>query len=55
MSIMKFKTVDEVIERANNHYLGLAGAVSTQNIDKAMKISNALEAGLVFINDYSGP
>jgi aldehyde dehydrogenase (NAD+) len=27
MSIMKFKTVDEVIERANNHHLGLAGAV----------------------------
>ena len=27
MSIMKFKTIDEVIERANNHHYGLAGGV----------------------------
>ena len=27
MSIMKFKSVDEVIQRANDHHYGLAGGV----------------------------
>jgi len=42
MSIMKFKTIDEVIERANNTHYGLAGGVVTTNINSAIKISNAL-------------
>ncbi|XP_075067084.1 aldehyde dehydrogenase 1A1 [Mixophyes fleayi] len=51
--IMKFKTVDEVIKRANNTTYGLAAAVFTKDIDKAMTVSTALEAGTVWINCYS--
>jgi len=52
MSIMKFKTVDEVIQRANNSNYGLGAGVVTRNIDNALKISNALRAGTVYVNCY---
>ena len=48
MQIMKFKTKEEVIERANNTTYGLAGAVFTKSLDNAIEISNAIEAGMVW-------
>lgn len=45
---MKFKTVDEVIERANNTDYGLVAAVFTNNINKAMTITTAMQAGTVW-------
>ena len=48
MQIMKFKTIDEVIERANNTTYGLAAAVLTKNIDIANEVSSALESGTVW-------
>lgn len=50
MQIMKFKTVEEVIERANNTTYGLAASVFTSNIDKAMMLAQGLLAGSVWIN-----
>jgi len=50
---MKFKTIEEVIERANNTSYGLAAAVHTTNHSTAIKMSNALEAGTVWINCYN--
>lgn len=47
-SIFKFKTLDEVIERANNTEYGLAAGVLTKNINNAMIFSNAVEAGSVW-------
>ena len=35
VSVLPFKRVDEVIERANNTYYGLAAAIWTKDIDKA--------------------
>jgi aldehyde dehydrogenase (NAD+) len=52
MSIMKFKTVDEVIKRANNSHYGLGAGVVTPNIDAALKISNGIRAGTVYVNCY---
>jgi aldehyde dehydrogenase (NAD+) len=46
--ILKFKTIDEVIARANNSEYGLAGAVHTKDIEKALYISNSLRAGSVW-------
>ncbi|KAL0192114.1 hypothetical protein M9458_010410, partial [Cirrhinus mrigala] len=48
MQILKFKTLEEVIERANDTKYGLAAAVFTQNIDKANYVSNSLRAGTVW-------
>lgn len=52
MSILKFRSIDEVIERANKSQFGLAAGVVTKNIDNAFKICNSLRAGSVYINCY---
>uniref|UniRef100_A0AAY4A3W4 aldehyde dehydrogenase (NAD(+)) n=1 Tax=Denticeps clupeoides TaxID=299321 RepID=A0AAY4A3W4_9TELE len=52
MQILKFKTLEEVVERANDSKYGLAAAVFTKDIDKANYISNGLRAGTVWINCY---
>lgn len=46
--IMKFKTIDEVIERANDSDYGLVAAVFTTDINKAITISMAVRAGTVW-------
>jgi acyl-CoA reductase-like NAD-dependent aldehyde dehydrogenase len=47
-SIIKFSDVDEVIEQANNTQYGLAAAVFTKDIDKAIYVANSLQAGTVW-------
>lgn len=53
MQILKFKTIDEVIERANNTNYGLAAAVFTKDLEKAMMIAQGVRAGSVWINCYN--
>jgi len=50
---MKFKNIDDLIERANNTTYGLAAGVHTSNHNTAIKVSSALEAGTVWINCYN--
>ncbi|MGF1488765.1 MAG: aldehyde dehydrogenase family protein [Prochloraceae cyanobacterium] len=52
MSVMKFKSIEEVIDRANKTMYGLAAAVWTQDINKALAISNKVRAGTVWVNCY---
>ncbi len=52
MSILKFKDVDEVIERGNKTFYGLAAAVWTRDISKAIRLSNSLRAGTVWVNCF---
>ncbi|MDJ0617400.1 MAG: aldehyde dehydrogenase family protein [Calothrix sp. MO_192.B10] len=52
MSIIKFKDINEVIERANNTMYGLAAAVWTQDISKAHTIANNVRAGTVWVNCF---
>jgi aldehyde dehydrogenase (NAD+) len=52
MSIIKFKSLDEVVQRANRTTYGLAAAVWTKDITKAMAISNRVRAGTVWVNCY---
>lgn len=49
--VATFSTEDEVIERANNTPYGLAAYVFTENISKAIRLSENLEFGIVGIND----
>ena len=44
-SILKFKTVDEVIKRANDTTYGLAAGVITNDINKALKVISSVKAG----------
>jgi len=52
MSIMKFKSIEEVVERANRTEYGLAAAVWTRDISKAYAIANSVRAGTVWVNCY---
>jgi len=48
--ITTFKDYDEVIERANNHELGLASYIYTNSMEKAHKTSELMETGVVVVN-----
>src|SRR3954454_1622112 len=52
MSIMKFRDLDEVVARANNTTYGLAAAVWTRDIGKALAVSNNVKAGTVWVNCF---
>ncbi len=52
MCVMPFKDVDDVVSRANKSVYGLAAAVWTKDIEKAMRISNSVRAGTVWVNCY---
>ena len=52
MSIIKFNSLDEVIERSNHTAYGLAAAVWTRDIGKAHAIANNVRAGTVWVNCY---
>jgi len=51
--IFKFKDIEDVIEKANDTHYGLAAAVFTKDLDTAIAVSNALEAGTVWVNCYN--
>jgi acyl-CoA reductase-like NAD-dependent aldehyde dehydrogenase len=51
LAAMTFETEDEAIALANAGRYGLTGAVWTQDIDRAFRVANALEAGYIWIND----
>ncbi len=53
MSVIPFKTVDEVIGRANRTTFGLAAAVWTRDIKKAHAIADSVRAGTVWVNCYN--
>jgi aldehyde dehydrogenase (NAD+) len=52
MNILRFKNIDEVIQRGNRTFYGLAAAVWTRDIAKAHRLANSLRAGTVWINCY---
>ncbi|GBP23971.1 Retinal dehydrogenase 1 [Eumeta japonica] len=51
-SILKFETLDEVIDRANDTNYGLAAGIFTTNVQTALQFSNLVEAGIVWVNNY---
>ena len=52
VSVLPFKGVDEVIDRANRTFYGLAAAVWTKDIDKAHRFAREVKAGTVWVNCY---
>ena len=51
--VIKFKTEDEVIEMANDSKYGLGGAVWTRDINRAIRVSRAIETGRMWVNTYN--
>lgn len=52
-TIAKFSTEEEVIEAAHDTTYGLAAAVHTKDLATAIRVSNALKAGTVWVNCYN--
>jgi aldehyde dehydrogenase (NAD+) len=53
MSIIPFKSLDEVVARANRTEYGLAAAVWTRDIGKAHAVADSVRAGTVWVNCYN--
>ena len=52
LSIIRFDDDEEAIAIANDIAFGLAAGVWTQSINRAIKVSNAIRAGTVWVNTY---
>lgn len=48
--VIKFRDEDDIIAQANDTVYGLAAAVFTRDINKAVRTANALKAGTVWVN-----
>ena len=53
MSILTFRTEDEVIARANRTEFGLAAGVFTRDIQRGHRAIQQLDAGVTWINNYN--
>nr|CAD70189.1 aldehyde dehydrogenase [Bixa orellana] len=54
MALMKFKTVDEAIQKANCTKYGLAAGIVTKELNLANTVSRSIRAGAVWVNCYFG-
>jgi len=52
MTVLKFETEDEVLERANQSEYGLAGGVITQDLVRAHRVAANVQTGMFWINTY---
>nr|XP_037292015.1 retinal dehydrogenase 2-like [Rhipicephalus microplus] len=50
--ILKFKTMDEVLRRANDTTYGLAAGVVTKDLNTAITFADGVQAGTVWVNTY---
>ncbi|CAH0399540.1 unnamed protein product [Chilo suppressalis] len=50
--IIKFSSIEEVVERANNTEYGLAAAIFSNDLDRVNYMVQAIRAGTVWVNDY---
>jgi NAD-dependent aldehyde dehydrogenases len=53
LSVIKFRDEAEVIKMANDSEYGLAGAVWTKDINRALRVARAIETGRVWVNNYN--
>ena len=53
LTIQTFRTIDEVIEKANNTPFGLSAGVWTEKGSKIFKLSQKLKAGVIWGNTYN--
>ena len=52
LSVMKFENEEEAIHKMNDNQYGLSSGIYTTNLGRAMRVSKAVRAGIVFVNTY---
>jgi len=52
LSVMKFETEDEVVNKMNDNKYGLSSGVYTKDLGRGLRVSKAIRAGITFVNTY---
>jgi len=52
LSVMKFDDEKNAIDQMNDNQYGLSSGIYTSNLGRAMRVSKAVRAGIVFVNTY---
>jgi (Z)-2-((N-methylformamido)methylene)-5-hydroxybutyrolactone dehydrogenase len=52
MTVLRFKDEDEAVQIANDTKFGLGAGVWTEDMRRAFRMSNRLQAGSVYVNSY---
>ncbi len=52
LSVLKYATIDEAVEKSNDVIYGLAASVWGKDITTLIRVANALKFGTVWINDH---
>ncbi len=53
VTVIKFRDEEEAVKIANDTVYGLAAALWTNNLQRAMRVSSQLKAGTVWVNTYA--
>jgi aldehyde dehydrogenase (NAD+) len=53
LTVQTFRTVQEVVEKANNTPYGLSGGIWTDKGSKIFKVSGELKAGVIWANTFN--
>jgi aldehyde dehydrogenase (NAD+) len=53
LSVIPFKDADDAVAQGNETFYGLAAAVWTRDVGKALRMARALRAGTVWVNAYN--
>ncbi|BAU02846.1 hypothetical protein VIGAN_11243600 [Vigna angularis var. angularis] len=52
MTLSKFKTIEDAIQKGNSSKYGLAAGIVTKNLDIANTVSRSIRAGIIWINCF---
>ena len=52
LPVMKYKTIDEVVERANKSDYGLGGTVWTKDPARGLEVAMQMDSGLLWVNQH---
>jgi acyl-CoA reductase-like NAD-dependent aldehyde dehydrogenase len=55
LSVLRFREEAEALALANDVEYGLAGAVWTRDIQRALRVAGRIEAGQIYVNGYYSP